>query len=158
MGHRSLLASLPSSAWILATSTAARPGLPERTIRTQGEGEGLGGCCLWTQETADLKSQARHAVFTSFASSHTLQPPRGPGIIAVWSSRWMDGPAGMGRGTRTPDTRPADAVYQYTELAKCLSLNKQSPASALLPLPVWMAWICPGSSTHSASISLLPRE
>lgn len=90
-----------------------------------------------------LEIPGETAGFTSFASSHTLQPPKGPGIIAVWSSRWMDGPARVGRGTRTPDTRPADAVYPYTELAKCLSLSKQPPASALLPLPVWMAWICP---------------
>lgn len=134
MGHRSLPASLPSSAWILATSTAARPGLPERTIRTQWEGR------AWEEDAEDagccgLESPQDTWLSPPLLPPHTLQPPGGPGIIARWSSRWMDGSAGEGGGTRTPNTRPADAVCQSTGPAKGLDSEPAATSLSLVPPP-----------------------
>ena len=56
MGHRSLPASLPSSAWVLATSTAAGPGGPECTIRAREE-EGAGGRAAAAEAAADSRRE-----------------------------------------------------------------------------------------------------
>lgn len=161
LGHRRLPASLPSSAWILATSTAARPGLSERTIRTRRGwgGGGPGRMLLRTRDAADLRARARLA-FSPSVSSHTLQPPQGAEEPALWSSRWM-GPRGREEAPGLPDIRPADAVFQSARVQNWYKGRLSASSYKLRPcFPSQFGW--PGfvsiSSTPSSSTSWFTIE
>lgn len=71
----------------------------------------------------------------------------------------MDGSVGVGGGTRTPDTRPADAVCQYTELVKGLISEQAATSLGLAPPPCLDGLDLPPSSAFlSLSISSFPTE
>lgn len=133
MGHRSLPASLLSSAWILATSTATRPGLPERTIRTRGRGR------AWEDAAADAgccgpESRARHALWPPLLLPHTSATPGDRGALRCEAAGgWVRGGGRRHQDCLTPDQLILSASVQ--SLYKGLISAQAATSLGLVPPP-----------------------
>lgn len=77
LGHRSLPASLPSSAWALATSTAAGPCGPERTIHARGRGARVGDPEAQPQAEDSQDQGGRPTASPPLPLPSTFHPPQG---------------------------------------------------------------------------------
>lgn len=160
MGHRSLPASLLSSAWVLATSTAAGPGGPERTIparEEEGAGGGPGGRC---GGRCGFTSPAGGGAPPSPPPRPLLRSPhprtREPALRSR-PSGWVRR-AGGGAGTPvTPEQLMLPACNQSWVSGPYLStISDADRLSPSLSLPPPRLWMQPQISV-SISTSLLLR-
>lgn len=117
MGHRSLPASLPSSAWVLATSTAAGPGGPEHTIWARGEeGTRGGGFADWEaaeEASADTRAESRGGGSAPSLLQSPLPSALTRGTERALGAAPVDGPSQGGR-------RCGDSVTPGLADAACL--------------------------------------
>lgn len=162
MGHRSLPASLPFSAWVLATSTAAGPGRPEHTIQAWGGGMGreegaperarrllLRPLRICKRRRTREKRRRRRrgggggAPPSPPASSTLVPSPGRPGSAALrnWPSGWVRAGGRRRLGSVTPDQLMPPACNWSWVSGSDLSTSLPLPGAiriSFFPLRLWM--------------------